>query len=89
MSFEKGEHFLKNQIRFFILQLDLLSLTPFDLLYLIPAINYNALLRLPRLLKVQNSLFFQRKYEYMNNILAILVLRGHTKLTMLEFCYNF
>ncbi len=36
----------------YIFQLDLGSLTPLDLLYLIPQINYNSLVRLPRLLKV-------------------------------------
>ncbi|KAI0207206.1 Cyclic nucleotide-gated cation channel beta-1, partial [Lamellibrachia satsuma] len=34
-------------------QLDLLSLTPLDLLYFIPDLKFNALVRLPRLLKIQ------------------------------------
>ena len=38
-----------------ILQLDIASLIPLDLLYLMPQVNYNSLVRLPRLLKVNHQ----------------------------------
>ena len=39
-----------------LFQIDLASLIPLDLLYFIPQLNYNSLVRLPRLLKVGDLL---------------------------------
>lgn len=39
----------------FVRQADLLALLPLDILYAVPALRFNSLLRLPRVLKVRNS----------------------------------
>ena len=43
----------------FVMQLDMLSLFPLDLMYFVPALKFEALLRLPRLLKASQSIMFQ------------------------------
>jgi CRP-like cAMP-binding protein len=45
------------------MQLDVLSLFPLDLMYFVPALKFNTLLRLPRLLKVRFFFTFMDRFE--------------------------
>ncbi|XP_064636997.1 cyclic nucleotide-gated cation channel alpha-3-like isoform X2 [Lineus longissimus] len=53
----------QNYFKKFTFKIDLLSLMPLDLLYLMPSINYTSLVRIPRLFKIPTFWEFYERFD--------------------------